>query len=142
MSVREERVNGEAPSESAHVVVSPEMREATTTVIRIGGVSLLEKVTHLFSTTAHERLAELGLALERGDRQRLSRLAHAMKGSAAQVGAEGVRRPAHALEAEAASALPDRLASLLEEISRELDSARAQLAEVRRAPPGIEGDAL
>ncbi|MBK8645239.1 MAG: Hpt domain-containing protein [Gemmatimonadetes bacterium] len=64
----------------------PEMHEALALVQRIGGRDLLTKVIGLFRTTSEQRLGAMRAAVAGDERQQLSRLAHAMKGSAAQVG--------------------------------------------------------
>jgi HPt (histidine-containing phosphotransfer) domain-containing protein len=81
----------------------PEMHEALALVQRIGGAELLHKVIGLFRTTSEQRMGALRVAVAAGERQQVSRLAHAMKGSAAQVGAESLRALSAALEKEAAA---------------------------------------
>lgn len=77
-----------------------EMHDALALVQRIGGTELLDKVIALFRASAEDRRAKLLAAINDGDAHQASRLAHAMKGSAAQVGAEGLRAFAAQLEKE------------------------------------------
>ena len=105
----------------------PEMHEALALVQRIGGKELLRKVISLFRSTSEQRLAALRAALSGGELQQVSRLAHAMKGSAAQVGAEALRAVSLTLEKEAASLSPHEAAACLEALAVEVTSAWAQL---------------
>src|SRR5215208_8050880 len=77
--------------EPASEAVPPEMPEALALVERIGGLELLERVSSLFRSTSHERMEKMFEALAGGDTHQISRLAHALKGSSAQIGAEALR---------------------------------------------------
>lgn len=113
-----------------------EMHEALALVQRIGGNELLDKIITLFRSTAEERRVKLAAALDEGDAHQASRLAHALKGSAAQVGAEGLRAAAAAFEKEAgaldATARQAHFARIVEEISTasaQLDAFRASVRD-------------
>jgi len=92
------------------------MFDALGMVQRIGGRELLDKIVSLFRSTSAERLEALQVAVASHDLRQVSRLAHAIKGSAAQVGAEPLRASAAALELECESLqgqeLPARVALL------------------------------
>ncbi|MFN8669714.1 MAG: Hpt domain-containing protein [Gemmatimonadaceae bacterium] len=105
----------------------PEMIEALALVQRIGGKELLHKVIALFRTTSEQRLGAMHAAHATCDHYQVSRLSHAMKGSAAQVGAEGLRAASLALEKEAQSLTPDELLARLTIIAEEAAVAWAQL---------------
>lgn len=113
--------------------ISPEMRDALSVIERIGGVELVEKLTSLFEKTSRERVNALEAYMVQGDRKQVSRTAHAVKGSAAQLGAEGLRLLASALEQEAerldAIALQERVEALDIEIDRSLTMLRTWMHE-------------
>jgi HPt (histidine-containing phosphotransfer) domain-containing protein len=114
------------------------MHEALALVQRIGGPELLDKVIPLFRASAEERRVKLAAAIADGDLTQASRLAHAMKGSAAQVGAEGLRAAAASLEKEASTLDACSLRSRYERIVEQLAAASAQLDRYRNTV----GDAL
>lgn len=112
---------------SHDAAVPPQMQEAMALVERIGGRELIEGVSFLFRTTSNERIEKLHDALAAGDTTRIARIAHAMKGSSAQVGAESLRLIAVSLETEAASLDAAALARHVERVGREVHVAWAQL---------------
>lgn len=114
----------------------PEMNEALALVLRIGGRDLLQKVVALFRTTSEQRLGAMRAAHGAGDAYQVSRLSHAMKGSAAQVGAEGLRAASFALEKEAQSLAPEQVAARIEAIAQEAVVAWAQLQTYARTAGG------
>ncbi|MCA9773165.1 MAG: response regulator, partial [Myxococcales bacterium] len=68
-------------------------------LIRTGGdVELLRELAELFLDEAAELLVSLRDAVDAGDAERVERAAHALKGSAANIGACGVRAAALRLE--------------------------------------------
>jgi HPt (histidine-containing phosphotransfer) domain-containing protein len=103
------------------------MHEALALVERIGGNELLQKVITLFRSTAEQRLGALRTAAVGDERQQVSRLAHAMKGSAAQVGAESLRAASASLEKEAVGLEPDVILARLDALSLEVTRAWGQL---------------
>ncbi len=115
----------------ASLAIPAEMTEALALVARIGGVELLGKVTDLFRQSANDRMTKLRNAAESNDLTHVSRLAHAIKGSAAQVGAEPLRVCAAILEQQAAALSPDQLRAAIDDIARETENAHAQLAHMR-----------
>ncbi len=117
------------------LTVPPEMREALAFVHRIGGDELIEKVVTLFRTSSEERLVALRAALAGNDRHAVRRLAHALKGSAAQVGAEGLRSAAASVEATAGELPPDALAAEIEALAG-LAAVARELLEQEKARAG------
>ena len=109
----------------------PQMHEALELVQRIGGVPLLDRVVDLFRTTSRERMGRFESLITAGDAQQVSRLSHAMKGSAAQVGAESLRAVASGLEHEATSLDADAQRSRVATMTQELARALAQLERYR-----------
>lgn len=112
-----------------------EMHEALGLVQRIGGNELLDKIITLFRSTAEERRVKLAAVLSEGDAHQASRLAHAMKGSAAQVGAEGLRAVTAAFEKEVGALDTATRQARFDRIVEELALALAQL-EAYRATAG------
>ncbi len=115
-----------------------EMHEALGLVQRIGGNELLDKIITLFRSTAEERRVKLAAVLSEGDAHQASRLAHAMKGSAAQVGAEGLRAVAAAFEKEVGALDATARQAQFDRIVEEIATASAQLEAYR----ATAGDAL
>lgn len=120
------------------VVVPHGMVEALAVIERIGGLELIEKLASLFEKSSRERAGSLEAFLVAGDRKQVSRTAHAVKGSAAQVGAEALRDLASALEHEAerleANALQDRVDALNLEIERAIGLLWSFVRERRGTP--------
>jgi HPt (histidine-containing phosphotransfer) domain-containing protein len=107
--------------------VPREMIEALGVIERIGGLELIDKLTGLFEKSSRERAAALEAFLMAGDRKQLSRTAHAVKGSAAQVGAESLRALASALEQDAERLDSAALQERVDAVSVEIDNAMASL---------------
>lgn len=121
-------VNSSSAPVDADIAIPAQMTEALALIERIGGVELLGKVTDLFRNSANDRMTKLQDAANASDRTQVSRLAHAMKGSAAQVGAESLRVRAARLEQEASTISSDELRAIIEEIARATQEAHAQLS--------------
>lgn len=68
---------------------------------RVGGYGLVARMVELFEQSTADRAAHMARALLTNDRMQVSKIAHAYRGSAAQVGAEPLRAAAEALEREA-----------------------------------------
>jgi HPt (histidine-containing phosphotransfer) domain-containing protein len=95
-----------------------------------GVPGLLEELTSLFSEDAPRSLARLRSAMEHGDATEVARVAHALKGSAATLGARVMASVCAALETDALAGRTDawaRLATLEEQMSAVL-RALAELA--------------
>ncbi|MEO6444670.1 MAG: Hpt domain-containing protein [Gemmatimonadaceae bacterium] len=117
--------------EASNFVAAPHMQDALGGVLRIGGRDLLEKVVDLFQSMSRDRLEKMRSAVASGDRVQVSRLAHAMKGSAAQVGAEALRTMSFLLEQDAASLDVPTMAKRIAQIEREVPLVWAALEHFR-----------
>lgn len=109
------------------LTVPPEMHEALGMVQRIGGADLVRRMAGMFETSSRERLGKLAQARAGGDLKQLSRVAHAIKGSAAQMGAEELRAAAEALEADAMSLGPGAVDQAIVGLATDVERACAQL---------------
>lgn len=107
--------------------MSAEMQEALGAIERIGGAALVRKICTMFEQTARERLLKFGALIEAGDTRQISRLGHAMKGSAAQVGAEPLRTMAESLEKDAAGLDADEHRRRVDALHDEAERVFAQL---------------
>jgi HPt (histidine-containing phosphotransfer) domain-containing protein len=122
--------NSRSSSVDAAPAIPAEMTEALAVIERIGGTALLDKITALFRQSANDRMTKLQNAAAGNDLTQVSRLAHAIKGSAAQVGAEPLRAVAALLETQATSLAPAQLRAAINEIARETENAHTQLAHM------------
>ena len=120
-----------APEQLRDVVPSLAMHEAIELVLRIGGLALLDRVVTLFRSTSEERVGKLRSAVAAGERMQVARLAHAMRGSAAQVGAEALRAVAAALESESAALDDGELSRRVELLASEVTRAWHDLEHFR-----------
>lgn len=100
-------------------------------VVQMGGLDLLHKIVTLFAATGTERINELRFAVDANDRQRISRLAHAMMGSANQVGADELRQQSSRLEDQAHCMGHDELLVMVTDLGVTFDRARAMLELAR-----------
>lgn len=107
--------------------IPPEMRKATAFVLGMGGAELLQKIASLFASTAVERQHELRNAADSKDRNRVRRLAQAMRGSAAQVGAESLRRAATRIEELVESRNWPEIVAAIDALQPEVTRASAML---------------
>lgn len=121
-----EAVRG-APCDESSEAIPPVMQMALAFLVRVGGVPLLRDVARLFATTCDERIVSLHDALAVGNRREVARLSHAIKGSAAQVGAESLRRSATLLERESAAGELDRLREIVDGLAAASLLASARL---------------
>lgn len=85
-------------------------------------LALLNEILGHFVRQNRSRVADAARAFERGDRTQLEHLAHAVKGSAALVGAKHLSRLAFELELDAHVAAPAVLQSRVEAIQQEFDA--------------------
>jgi HPt (histidine-containing phosphotransfer) domain-containing protein len=91
-----------------------------------GNDSLANRVLRLYLTDSDHLLQKAGQVLAEGKQAELAVVAHTLKGSSLNVGAQGVARAAATLETLARSAAADVTA-----LTRTLDSLRSALTEVR-----------
>ncbi len=108
------------------------MRAAAALARRAGGQALLERIAVAFATAAEERVAGMRAAAASGDAATLERLAHALKGSAAQLGAHDLRDAAAALEHAAAAGSESDPGARVGVVAASLVRARAWLDVVVR----------
>lgn len=120
--------------------VPRKMQEALERIRRIGGSPLIDTVVSLFRDTTRERIDKMRDAAERGESVQVCRLAHAMKGSAAQVGAERLRAAAAALERDGPALGRDELLRGVTVIDWELLRAVASLAAFHRRGDASAGE--
>lgn len=113
------------------VTVPAEMHEAMDTIERIGGQALVEKIMGMFETSARERFVRLDALVAVGDTHQVSRVAHAMKGSAAQVGATALRELAGALEKNAGTLEQAGLEEAVAKLRSAFEGSLEQLAASR-----------
>ena len=88
---------------------------------------LLAEVTTLFLDDVPERLQELREALTAGEARRLERVAHGIKGAAANLAAEATRSAAATLEQLGKAADLDAAAAVLTKLEEEVERLRAVL---------------
>ncbi|RMF77779.1 MAG: response regulator, partial [Nitrospirae bacterium] len=89
----EEGAGGEAPPPETPAIDAARLRE-----IAGGDRAFARELLHLFLEDAQGHVAALAEAVARGEAEAVRQVAHTLKGSAANVGAEGVQRAALALE--------------------------------------------
>lgn len=112
------------------VTVPAEMHEAMGTIERIGGHALVEKIKGMFESPARERFVRLDALVAAGDTHQVSRVAHAIKGSAAQVGASGLRELAGALEKDAGTLDQAGLVEAVTKLQSAFEVSLEQLATI------------
>lgn len=93
---------------------------------------ILEEILRMFLEQGPERMALVESALARGEVKDLEREAHGLKGAAATLGMEQLRRASHAVERLAADGRLDDAAARVAEMRIAMDAA---LAAVRREMP-------
>lgn len=129
------RVCGVAPGVSskqtkaeAGAVESVNVYDRAAALARTGqDEELLAEVTTLFLDDVPERLQELREALTAGEAQRLERVAHGIKGAAANLAAEATRSAAATLEQVGKAADLDEAAAVLTKLEEEVERLRAVL---------------
>jgi signal transduction histidine kinase/DNA-binding response OmpR family regulator len=100
----------------------------------LGNPQVAFRVLDVFAVQATEEIARLQRALAEGNLERLSRLAHSLKGSASNISADSVRKVARELEKLAAAGDFGPLAGKLDELKTELERCMTFIAEVNRQP--------
>jgi signal transduction histidine kinase/CheY-like chemotaxis protein/putative methionine-R-sulfoxide reductase with GAF domain len=88
-----------------------------------GDEELRAEVAAMFVESSQRHATELSRAIQAGDGRRVTEVAHALKGSAASVGATIVQSLAAGLEALGREGYSDRLAPLADNVARELKRA-------------------
>ena len=116
-------------------------------VCRIGGVlnqSLLREMLGYFISENERRIASFAPALTLGNRQTVRNLAHAVRGSAAMLGAGRLHDLAWTVEMEAEAGQIDDLCQSLDAIRQEFIAVKAALHDahpeaLRNAERGVPG---
>lgn len=98
---------------------------------RFGGSKLLGEMIALFLATAPERISASRIGVEQGDPQAVELALHALKSSAAQLGAMRMQRLSADGERVARSGVLGGMAELVLELDREFTSVHRWLAERR-----------
>jgi HPt (histidine-containing phosphotransfer) domain-containing protein len=94
-------------------------RSALERLFRFGGAPLLDEMIRLFLAALPERLAAARAAIAGGDDASVERALHALKSSAAQLGAMRLHRLSATGEQSAREGPRSALVPLLEELDRE-----------------------
>ncbi|MBN1844704.1 MAG: response regulator [Sedimentisphaerales bacterium] len=92
-----------------------------------GDIDVLRDIAELFLESTMEDLSALAQALGANETDSASRLAHKIKGAAANLGAESVRAAARELELAAKAQQQDRLAQLMQTVESEFQQLRTYL---------------
>jgi HPt (histidine-containing phosphotransfer) domain-containing protein len=103
------------PDDLDRLLVEAALRTRLARLRQLGGPRLVGALIDLFVGGVSERLAAARVAAAAGDRAGVAAVAHALKASAGNLGADAVRRTAEALEhaaGEPAEALPPLLDTL------------------------------
>jgi len=95
---------------------------------RPGEQSFLAEMIQIFFEDSPPRLAALRTALARGDAEEVTDVAHALKGSCANFGAQTLERLCRGLESCGRSGRLDGADALLEEVFAEYARVRAALS--------------
>jgi len=99
------------------------------------GPALFRQIATLFDDERRRRITQLPQALAAGDRSQLIFDAHTLKGAAAYVCAPRLHDAARALEHDALSASPARLAELVAAVLSAADLTGPALSEALAAMP-------
>jgi HPt (histidine-containing phosphotransfer) domain-containing protein len=121
------------PAPSTLAVVEPKTIRALL-ALEEPGHDVLAELFGLFLRDAPARVGQMRQALVDGDPSRVTALAHALKGAAAQVGAAATA--AAAVRVQRAAVGSSDVARLIDDLEREVDRARPLLMSARwRAAP-------
>ena len=101
---------------------------------RFGGEKLVRELVELFLAHGPARAAAARTASAKDDARAVRSHLHALKSSAAQLGAAGVQRLCEAGESYAGAGRLERVPALLDAIDAELTSILGQLAASVRVP--------
>lgn len=116
-------------------------RSALARLDRLGGPTLVREMIDLFLAHVPAKLGEARDARAAGDVGGIGRAAHALKSTAAHLGAHRVHALAERIERRALDGAFDEVVVLLDDLEREAGLAAARLAErVAEAPPRRTSD--
>ncbi len=117
-------------------VLDPAVVSELQTLARSGDPHLLERLGASFARDAPRRLLALRTAVAAGDADTAMFAIHALRGSAATLGATEVAAVCRRIENAPAPIAADRLESLIAELERTAIRAEAALARLAAAGPG------
>jgi PAS domain S-box-containing protein len=100
-----------------------------------GDRELLAELAQIFREQAHELMAGLDAAVAEGDAKRVEHLAHTLRGSVANFGAQEAVRLAQALETGGRNGQLEGAAALVTRLGAETAGIDRALAELTGAPP-------
>jgi len=101
----------------------------------LSAATLLEQVIPVFLRDARTRLDELAHAVEQGDLESVRRIAHALKGSAGEVGAHPMSARCAQLEQHADTHGVERLSEVVDSLEAEFRLVEAALVNESSPPP-------
>ena len=110
------------PSTDASAVAIEELRDRCA-----GQDEVVARVLGLFQERSREQAEQLAAALENDDVEAIGQLAHALKGSAANVAASHVTTAAADLETAARNGQNDQLRALIGRVNTSLDSCQRRI---------------
>jgi CheY-like chemotaxis protein len=121
--------NGTPPAVEAAAALDPQRLTQLRSTLGSGDGSLFRRVVEAFLADTRARLAALRQALDRDDREAVRQLAHTLRGSCLNLGAQRMTEVATALERVPAEERPAVAPPLVAELE----------AEFRRAEPALLG---
>jgi CheY-like chemotaxis protein len=98
--------------------------------------ALVLRVLDLFTASAQQRLSEIEEATRASDLSQMAKAAHALKGAAGNISAEGLRRAAHDLEQLGKGSLEGSAPELLETLRTQLDATLKAIPPVKQKLSG------
>jgi len=110
--------------------------DALTRLERFGGIKLLDEMIALFLENARDRLAAAAAGLDAGDAAAIENAMHALKSSAAQLGALRLSRLCEQAETIARGGTHTESAPVLDQCREELVRVSAWLAGMRAQRSG------
>lgn len=116
--------SSQAPLDAARLEKLLELQKAT-------GRDLLTQVIELYLDDAPSRLGQIRRALSEGDAAQAEQLAHSIKGSSANIGAQVVVALAAEIEQDFAGGVLGRIDEKLDRLESEIDRACQALEELR-----------
>ncbi|MBF0094857.1 MAG: Hpt domain-containing protein, partial [Alphaproteobacteria bacterium] len=135
----------EAPDEApgGATTVLPEMPGIDTAdgIARMtGNVGAYLRLLSKFADNQENTVAEIRKAVERGDTETATRLAHTLKGVAGNISAASLQQVGHALEAVLKEGKTEKLEDLMTSAAQELERVIATIRTVRQQPsPAASG---
>lgn len=100
-----------------------------------GGAALVARMIDLFLDLGDDRLEQIHVGARDGEAEQVERAAHALKSSAANLGAQRLKAVAAALEAAAIARKHEDIARLSASLS---DTYAEAVTQLKRARPALE----